>query len=329
MPGHANVALFIPFNGCPHQCSFCDQRSITGKAYQPTPRDVRNAVETALSSLKENSIHSEIAFFGGSFTAINREYMISLLDAAALYIDRFKGIRISTRPDCIDEEILSLLKAYRVTSIELGAQSMSDEVLTANDRGHTADDVRRASELIKRFGFELGLQMMTGLYKSTPESDLMTAKTFIALHPATVRIYPTIVMKHTRLGELYEAGVYQPQTLDEAVSLCARLITLFEENDTRVIRVGLHDSESLKENRLAGPYHPAFKELCESRIMLDKATELFKDKKPGKYTLLVNPKCRSKMTGNRKGNLIALKKLGYEITVMEDESINNLDVKTV
>ena len=326
MPKHANVALFVPFNGCPHRCSFCDQRSITGKASQPTPQDVKSAIETALDSLKENSNHSEIAFFGGSFTAIDREYMISLLDATAPYIDRFKGIRISTRPDCIDDEVLSLLKAYHLTSVELGAQSMSDAVLSANDRGHTADDVRRASKLIKDHGFALGLQMMTGLYQSTPASDIATAEAFIALQPSTVRIYPTIVMKGTRLAELYEAGEYHPQTLDEAVELCTRLMRLFEENGVRVIRVGLHDSESLKKNRLAGPYHPAFRELCESRIMLDKAVALLKDKAPGPYTLRVHPKCRSKMTGNKKSNLTALRAMGYEITITEDETISDLDV---
>ena len=167
---------------------------------------------------------------------------------------------------------------------------------------------------------------MTGLYQSTPESDSQTADEFIKLHPATVRIYPTLVMKGTRLGELYEAGVYQPQSLNSAVELCAKLIPLFEQTGIPVIRVGLHDSESLKENMLAGPYHPAFKELCESRIMLEKAMTLLRDKEKGKYTLCVHPKCRSKMTGNRKGNLIALKDLGYEITVTEDESIDHLDV---
>ena len=252
--------------------------------------------------------------------------MRSLLDATVPMIDRFKGIRISTRPDCIDDEVLDLLKAYHVTTIELGAQSMDDTVLIANDRGHTVADVRRASELIKSRGFDLGLQMMTGLYKSTPESDLQTAREFIALQPSCVRIYPTIVMKGTRLGDLYEQGMYQPQTLNEAVALCARLIGLFEENDISVIRVGLHDSESLKENRLAGPYHPAFKELCESRIMLDQAISLLRQKDAGKYTLRVSPQCRSKMTGNKKSNLLALKELGYEIQIREDDRLSYLEV---
>lgn len=318
--------MFIPFNGCPHRCSFCDQRSITGEQRQPSPDDVRRTVEKALDSLKENSIHSELAFFGGSFTAIDRSYMISLLDATAPYIDRFKGIRISTRPDCIDGEILSLLKRYNVSSIELGAQSMSDEVLTANDRGHTAEDVRTASKLIKRYGFSLGLQMMTGLYRSSDELDRQTAIEFISLRPDTVRIYPTIVMKGTRLGELYEEGAYHPQELDSAVKLCADLLKLFEENGIRVIRLGLHDSESLRRDMLSGPYHPSFRELCESRIMLDKALELLSGREPGIYGIAVNPRSRSKLTGNKKSNLKALSDRGYTLKITEDSSIHDLDV---
>ena len=326
MSKHANVAIFVPFNGCPHRCSFCDQRSITGKVYQPTAEDVRLTLETAIDSLKENTKYSEIAFFGGSFTALDRGYMRMLLEATAPYIDRFKGIRISTRPDCIDGEILSLLKQYKVTAIELGAQSMDDRVLCMNARGHTAADVVCAAELIRDVGFELGLQMMTGLYGSSDELDLCTAERFIELRPDTVRVYPTIVMKGTRLGELYEQGVYRPQELDGAVALCARLLTLFERGGIRVIRVGLHDTETLRRDMLAGPYHPAFRELCESRIMLDKATALLKDKEPGTYTLRVSPKSRSKMTGNKKSNLIALFDRGYDITILEDENLKDLEV---
>ena len=318
--------MFIPFNGCPHRCSFCDQRSITGEQRQPSPDDVRRTVEKALDSLKENSIHSEIAFFGGSFTAIDRAYMISLLDATAPYIDRFKGIRISTRPDCIDDEVLTLLRSYKVSSIELGAQSMSDEVLTANDRGHTAEDVRTASKLIKRYGFSLGLQMMTGLYKSSDELDRQTAIEFIALRPDTVRIYPTIVMKGTRLGELYEEGAYHPQELDSAVKLCADLLKLFEENGIRVIRLGLHDSESLRRDMLSGPYHPSFRELCESRIMLDKALELLSGREPGVYGIAVNPRSRSKLTGNKKSNLKALSERGYTLEIIEDDCLSINDI---
>ena len=320
------MALFIPFSGCPHRCSFCDQRSITGRSVQPTPQDVRETIENAVSSLKENTYTAEIAFFGGSFTAIDRVYMRSLLDAAAPYLHRFRGIRISTRPDAVDDEVLTLLKDYHVTSIELGAQSMSDAVLTANERGHSADDVRRAAQLIQRYDMELGLQMMTGLYQSTDALDRYTAEEFIRLHPATVRIYPTIVMRNTRLGELYEAGEYLPQTLDSAVALCADLLTLFEENGIRVIRVGLHDTPTLRRDMLAGPYHPAFRELCESRLMLRRAIALLENKPHGEYMLAVNPKSRSKMTGCKKSNLTALSRMGYSVQLVEDASIPDLSV---
>jgi histone acetyltransferase (RNA polymerase elongator complex component) len=290
---------------------------------------VREAVETAIDSIKENTIETEIAFFGGSFTAVDREYMISLLAAAAPYIGRFKGIRISTRPDAIDEEILGILKEYHVTAIELGAQSMDDEVLAMNERGHTSDDVRRAARMIRERGFELGLQMMTGLYGSTDALDLSTAQEFVKLRPATVRIYPTIVMQGTRLGELYEAGAYRPQELDEAVALCSELMQVFLRHGIKVIRVGLHDTPTLKRELLAGPYHPAFRELCESRIMLDRLTELLQDRPEGLYRVAVNPRSRSKLAGQKKANLNALSERGITLQITGDESLDPLEVVLV
>ena len=221
----------------------------------------------AVSDLGDRSKETEIAFFGGSFTAIDRQYMLELLTAAKPFTGVFKGIRISTRPDCIDDEVLALLKEYGVTSIELGAQSMDNSVLELNNRGHKAEDVVNASKRIKEFGFSLGLQMMTGLYGATPEKDLATAKKIIELKPDTVRIYPTVVMKNTDLAEYYLNGSFVPYTLEESVSLCSTLILLFAKADIKIIRLGLHYSDSLVKNSLDGNYHPAFKELCESRIL--------------------------------------------------------------
>ena len=237
-----NISIFVPHLGCPCQCSFCNQKTITGQANQPTPQDVDKAVKTAL---KSKGFDYEIAFFGGSFTAIDREYMISLLKAANKYIksNEVKGIRISTRPDYIDKEILDILKSYGVTSIELGAQSMSDDVLLANDRGHSAESVFKSSELIKSYGFSLGLQMMTGLYKSDIQKDLYTAETFVKINPDTVRIYPTVIMKDTKLAELYLNGEYTPYSLEKSVNLCSKLIELFEKNNIKIIRLGLHYEE--------------------------------------------------------------------------------------
>ncbi|MBQ2971855.1 MAG: radical SAM protein [Ruminococcus sp.] len=324
---HSNVAIFVPHNGCPHQCSFCNQKSIVGQAYQPTAKDVVEAIEVASNSLKENSLNAEIAFFGGSFTAIDREYMVSLLDATTPYIDKFKGIRISTRPDCIDEEVLSLLKQYNVTSIELGAQSMDDDVLKANNRGHSAKDVINASKLIKSYSFSLGLQMMTGLYKSTVNKDIYTAQQFIALKPDTVRIYPTVVMLNTELERLFQEGMYIPLGVDESVDLCAQLLTMFDKADIPVIRLGLHHSESLEKDMITGAYHPAFRELCESKLMLYKALKLLENKDTHSfYEISVSPSCVSKMIGNNKGNIKQLNELGYKIKIVQDINVPFMEV---
>lgn len=286
--------------------------------------DVDSAVETALSCGKP--FEYEIAFFGGSFTAIDRQYMISLLKAAYKYVlsGKVKGIRLSTRPDAINEEVLTILREYGVTAVELGAQSMSEKVLTANLRGHTAEDVRNSSKLIKQFGFSLGLQMMTGLYGSTPETDLFTAKEIISLEPDTVRIYPTVILEGTRLGEFYKSGVYVPQSLEQSVELCAKLLKLFRQNNIEVIRLGLHYSEELKEKTLFNNYHPAFRELCESRIFIEEFLRLAKEKKlplGQPLTVAVNPKSISKFLGQKKSNLTILKESGYNVTIKQDDTV--------
>lgn len=279
---------------------------------------VKKTVETAL---RKKDYDYEIAFFGGSFTAIDREYMLELLKAAYPYVKngQVRGIRISTRPDCIDAEILDILKAYGVTSIELGAQSMDDGVLKENRRGHTAQDVADASGLIQSYGFELGLQMMTGLYTDTQEKAVETAERIIALSPKTVRIYPTVVLKNTYLAELYEKGVYTPLNVEESVELCARLVPMFENAGIKIIRLGLHSGKDIKENMLAGGFHDSFGELVKSRILVNKILEL----PPADYQVFVHPKSLSKLKGNNKRNIYLLMERGYNIKIITD---NGLDV---
>ncbi len=252
--------------------------------------------------------------------------MISLLESTKPYIHMFKGIRISTRPDYINEEVLILLKNYNVTTIELGAQSMNDEVLFANKRGHSSNDVRNSSKLIKEYGFNLGLQMMTGLYKSSFEADLYTAREFLKLNPACVRIYPTVIMKNTELETFYNSGKYIPYTLNESISLCSELISLFEDNNIDVIRVGLHYSESLKENDVAKNYHPAFKELCENKLFFDKIINQLKNTEKNDFIVYVNQKSLSKAIGQNKSNLNKLNELGYNITFKSDNSLDKYDI---
>ncbi len=317
-----NISIFVPHLGCPQQCSFCNQKTITGKEKQPSPDEVVSAIETAL---KRKGYEYELAFFGGSFTAIDRDYMKSLLEAAYPYVENgsIKGIRISTRPDCIDNEILGILKEYGVSSIELGAQSMDDEVLLANLRGHTSKDVENASRLIREYGFELGLQMMTGLYKDSDEKALESARKLIALKPKTVRIYPTVVLKGTYLAELYEKEEYKPQTVDDAANLCTKLLPLFENAGIKVIRLGLHASGDIKKNMVAGAYHESFGEIVESRIMLNKILEY----PPGSYEIYVNPRSVSKLKGNQKRNIYFLIEEGYNIKIVQCDKIKVDEIK--
>ncbi len=319
---HSNISIFVPHIGCPNKCSFCNQRHITGTYKAPHPEDVENAVLTAIKSKNYDAATTEIAFFGGSFTAINRVYMESLLEAASNFVNIgvVSGIRISTRPDAIDDEILQLLKSYNVTAIELGAQSLNDRVLKMNNRGHKARDVEKASMLIKKYGFELGLQIMTGLYADDSDSTLRTVQKIIEIAPDTVRIYPTVVLKDTDLEALYLDNVYKPQSLNDAVKLASKLYLQLTRAGIRVIRLGLHSIE--EGSYVAGPWHPAFAELCYSQIMLTKVLSALFTK--GKYVIYVNPKCVSKMTGQRKSNLLYLKKRGFDCVVKADDSIEEL-----
>ncbi len=270
----------------------------------------------------ENSSNYEIAFFGGSFTAIDRDYMISLLDATKPFINEFKGIRVSTRPDSVDDEKLKLLLQYGVTSIELGAQSMDNSVLELNKRGHSALDVENASRLIKSYGYSLGLQMMTGLYGSDFEKDIETANRFIELKPDTVRIYPTVIMNGTDLADYYQNGSYKPNTLEQSVSLCARLILMFAKADIKIIRLGLHYSDSLVKNSIGNNYHPAFKELCENEIFLSSFLEQARELPTKKLNVFINEKSLSKFLGQKKCNINKLNDLGYDITVNFDNTLD-------
>lgn len=253
--------------------------------------------------------------------------MLSLLNSTKEYIDKFQGIRISTRADYINQEILDILKSYNVTSIELGAQSMNDTVLTSNHRGHTSKHVIEASKLIKANGFSLGLQMMTGLYMSDYQKDIYTAEEFIKIKPDTVRIYPTVIIDNTMLGDLYKSGEYKTYTLQESVDLCAKLLLMFNSNNINVIRLGLHYSETLNDSILYDNYHPAFKELCENKIFKDKITELLNNSISKDIQVSVNPKSISKFIGQGKSNINYLINLGYNVKIIEDKSLNTYDIK--
>lgn len=320
---HANISFFIPHVGCPQTCSFCDQRAISGVIKPLDPEEVSRVCK---AQLKSNGAlqpeHTEIAFFGGSFTAIDKSYMVALLKAAFPFVERklVRGIRISTRPDFIDKETLALLKGYGVTAIELGAQSTGEQVLAMNNRGHTKEDIIKASKLIKEFGFSLGLQMMVGLPGDNEELSLQTAQDFVNLKPETVRIYPTLVLENTQLHIWFLNGQYRPLSLKEAVKISAKALTLFEKEGIHVIKLGLHPDREMQSKLVAaGPFHPAFRQLVESFLYLEEMHKLFENKSKGEYTVLVNRGQVSNCVGNKGENLRKLRELGYFVKVRESE----------
>ena len=313
MKRHINIPVFISHMGCPFNCSFCNQKEITESFGGTSAAQVEKTIEEALKTIDQKS-DVEIAFFGGSFTGIDEPRQREFLSLAREYIKNGKasGIRISTRPDYIDDSILKMLKEYGVRAIELGAQSTDDEVLDACDRGHSREHIAKASALILKYGFELGLQMMVGLPKSNRQKEIQTALDFVSFAPKTVRIYPTLVVAGTKLQEDYLCGKYIPLKLSEAVEITKELMLVFEKECIDVIRVGLmsNDGFDSKTSLIAGPYHPAFKELCEAQIMKDAAEKILS---LGNYcgndiVITVCDKSISKMAGQKRDNIECIKK---------------------
>ena len=323
------IPIFVPHAGCPHDCCFCDQKKISGHKEPPSVEEIKKTVDSYLDIIKNYSV-VQIAFFGGSFTAIPREMQEMFLQAVNPYIREglVDSLRLSTRPDYIDGETLSMLKSYSVKTIELGAQSMDDDVLIASGRGHTSTDTARAAELIRAYGFELGLQTMTGLPGASYESDLYTADRIIDLNPQLVRIYPTVVIRDTFLHKMYEKGTYNPPSLDKTIDLCAELMIKYENKKVKVIRMGLQSSDgiSVGEDVVAGPYHPAFGQLVKSRIAYDKLAKMAEDNLAnGKddsesrvFTVSVPYKELSDYIGQKNVNVIRLKEqFGYEKVIIK------------
>ena len=318
-----SIAFFIPHLGCRHDCSFCNQRIISGALKPVTAEEVGRTLKEAAKSLGDRAHSTEVAFFGGSFTAVEPEYRSSLLKVAfeACKEYGFTGIRISTRPDAIDEIVLRELKEHQVRVIELGAQSMDDAVLRKNGRGHTAQDTTRASGMIHSFGFSLVLQMMTGLFGDTESGAMKTAEDIAAMNPDAVRIYPALVLRGTHLEQLYQSGSYQPQSLDEAIGLSVPLLLFFKRNCIDVIRLGLHDGKGISENLIAGPYHPAFRELCEGRILAEeiKSEILRLGISAGTVNVMVPKKDISKLTGHGRIAIKQLEEKGYRLVFHQSE----------
>ena len=316
---HSNISIFIPHLGCPFNCIFCDQYKITGSDIAVTPYDVYKTLNESLNHPDLSLKDSQIAFFGGSFTAINRSLMTEYLEVANKFIgdNLYDSIRISTRPDCIDENVLKILKEYNVKTIELGIQSLDNTVLKSAKRGHTAEQSIEACKLIQNHGFELGMQMMCGLPGDNQEKDIQTALKIIEIGCKQVRIYPVVVIEGTELCTMYKQNKYTPLSLDEAVSICAKLYKMFTDNDVTILKMGLHTAS----DSIAGPFHPAFGELVRSEAFYNEI--LTKLNLNEKYIIEVSPDFISIANGNKKRNIIRLNNQGYNISIKQNENIQS------
>ncbi|MBR3696811.1 MAG: radical SAM protein [Clostridia bacterium] len=334
------IPIFVPHLGCPNDCTFCNQHKISGEEKNTTKEDVKKIIEYYLENFKDKNSKVEVAFFGGSFTGIDPELQEELLSTVYEYIKKKKvnSIRISTRPDYINKEVLKKLKKYKVKTIELGVQSTNDYILERCKRGHKFSDVKKASKMIRWYGFKLGHQMMVGLPESTELDELNTAKDLAKLKPKMIRIYPVLVIKGTELEKEYNQGRYEPLTVEQAVERCKELCYFFGKKKIDIIRIGLQNTETIsdptkeKSEVVAGPYHDTFRSLVESSIYYDTILKKIKkiNAKVKEVEIRVNPRNTSNVVGYKRENISKLKEL-YDVDVVlkvdEKCPIEKIDVK--
>lgn len=330
---HYIIPIFVPHEGCPHDCVFCNQNSITGTSVKVDAMYVERTVNEYLKTIDNDEAIIEVSFFGGTFTAIKTEKQIELLTVAKKFKDnnKIKFIRLSTRPDYIDDNVLRVLKEYTVDIIELGVQSMDEGVLLKSGRGHTAIDVELASKLIKQYGFILGHQIMIGLPGDNINKDLDTAKRVIALKPDLCRIYPALVIKDTPMENMYKIGTFIPYSLREAVNISKLIYLMMIANHINVIRIGLQPTEEISEGNdlVAGPFHPAFRELVEGNIyndiLYDTIMNSIKNDPTANSALVkINPKDISKLYANGKSFFYDIKK---QITTILIEVFQDITIE--
>ena len=333
------IPIFVPHLGCPNECTFCNQKKISGQLKNVTEKDVRETIEYYLENFKDKDVYKEVAFFGGSFTAIEENLQERLLSTAYEYIKEKKvdGIRVSTRPDCIDKKVLKRLKKYKVKTIELGVQSTNDYILKKCKRGHNFADVKKASRLIRWKGFTLGHQMMVGLPESTKLDELNTAKDLAKLKPKKARNYPVLVIRGTELEKEYKEGKYEPLTVEQAVERCKELCYFFGKKNIKVIRIGLQSTDTICDPKLkgsevvAGPYHETFRQLVESAMYYDMVVEKIKkfNTKVKEVEIRVHPQTVNNVVGYKRQNIEKLKEF-YDVDVVIKQdlkcSVEKIDV---
>ena len=325
---HYNIPIFISHFGCPNACVFCNQVKINGRETDVTIEDLRNIIDEYLKILPKDS-YKEVAFFGGTFTGISLGKQKEYLEGVKEYLDKglVQGIRLSTRPDYINREILDQLKKYNVTTIELGVQSLDEDVLRKSARYYPIEVVYEASKLIKSYGIDLGIQLMPGLPGSTFETDLETAKKVVEIMPQNARVYPTLIIKDTEMERMYQRGEYEVFTLDEAIKRCRKIISLLELNGINIIRVGLQPSDDLRNGGVAveGAFHPAFRELVDGEIYFDFLKKI--KEKDGKLNIILNERLVSRVVGLKRKNLKRLGEINF--TINNEISISKIIVNDV
>lgn len=319
---HCNIPIFIPQKACPHQCIYCNQRYISGQQKAPSSEEVKQTIEKYLSTAEEGT-DIQVAFFGGTFTGLDINEQIVYLETVRPYIleGKVQSVRLSTRPDYINREILDLLKQYNVTDIELGAQSLDDEVLEFSERGHSAEDVTKASELIKSYDINLGLQMMIGLPKDTLRKSKYTADMIVSLGADSTRIYPTLVIDRTLLASLYREGIYNPLDIDTAVNWTKEIYKIFMHNGVKVLRVGLHPSRDLINGKgyIAGPFHVSFFELVLTALWKERLEDCIIIKHVD--DIVVNPKDINYVIGYKSANYKWMQSLNPNIRIIQSKDI--------
>jgi histone acetyltransferase (RNA polymerase elongator complex component) len=310
------IPIFIPNQGCPHRCSFCNQSAITSEGQSmPGPTDLATRIEAYLSYAASGRGPAQVAFYGGNFLGLDETTLTNLLDSLNPWLERgqITGIRFSTRPDTITDQRLGWIAPYPVDTIELGVQSMNDNVLAQTRRGHTADDTRQAMRRLNSAGYQTGIQLMLGLPGDSVASALETAQAVVDLNPDLVRIYPTLVLAGSPLAAAFQTGRFTPLSLAAAVEQATALVRRFHQHQIPVIRLGLQAAEGLDDPTtvLAGPYHPAFGHLVYARIYYEAAEDLLRAKTPlsAALKIKVHPNEISRLQGLRKANLKALQKI--------------------
>ena len=318
---HANLSIFIPHAGCKHRCSFCNQNRISGQNQAPSVEDVYRMIQTCAESPTHRADSAQIAFFGGSFTCIPRQQMIAYLEIASKFVEKgdFQSIRISTRPDGIDDEILSILKRYHVESIELGAQSMIPSILSRANRGHTVEDTVRAAKAVRQAGFTLGLQMLIGLPGDSKELSMETAQKLAALRPQEMRLYPIAVFPDTDLYREYVQGSYIPISPKEAVDWIVPIANYLKQKNINLLRIGLHQADGA----VAGAFHPAFGEMVKTGLFNLKLLPLLPPP-PAKLTVQVQTNKLSVAIGQKRSNLEYWAKQGYQLRFTANEQTPDL-----